>query len=68
MLVQLIYYECENKNSSCIFYCSLFFQITIFFDEISSTTFGIVEKTLYSLYHFSGAHLDTWPLESRRHV
>ena len=43
-----------------------FFGSLLRFREFSSTTFCIVEKTLHLLYPFSGVHLGTWPLVSRR--
>ena len=45
------------------------FFLTLFCSrEVSSTSFCVVEKTLYLLYPFSGVHLGTRSLESRGQV
>ena len=68
MQAQLIPYECVNKDSLCTFYRSHFFWSLLRPREVSRTTFCVVEKRLHLLYHFSGAHSGTRPLESRRKV
>ena len=45
-----------------------FFGSLLRFREDSSTTLCIVDETLNLLYPFSGVHLGTRPLESKRQV
>ena len=52
----------------CVHFTIHFFESLLHSREVSSTNFCIVEKTLYLLYPFSGVHLGTRPLESRRQV
>ena len=56
MQAQLIPHEYVNKDSSCIFFRSLF-RITVLFlcsCAFSSTTFCTVEKTLFVVPFFRG--------------
>ena len=62
-------YEYVNKESSCTFHHSLFSEHCFVFVRFQVLLFVyIVENTLYLLYTFSGVHLGTPPLESRRQV
>ena len=56
----------RSREVSSTTFCTL--EKTLRSREVSSTTVCRVEKTLHLLYHFSGVHLGTRPLESRRQV